>query len=134
MMKRSAFSLCALLLSVAPMVQADDAVLKQQIEALQQRVSDLEKRLDALETPQIKQAIKEAVGPESPGDSKVASNWDFLKIGYGYDKVRELLGEPMNVKGGAMEFWFYSDRDMDGPYVKFLFNKVNGWKGPEAKK
>jgi len=112
---------------------ADDAALQQQIELLQQRVTELERRLNALETPQIQQAIRAASGPENPGHSDVASNWEFLKVGYSYEKVRALLGEPVKVKSGAMEFWFYSDRELEGPFVKFLFNKVNSWKSPEAK-
>lgn len=134
MMKRLMASTAALLLLVMPLTQAaDDAALQQQVELLQQRVTELEKRLKALETPQIQQAIRAATGPENPGHSEVASNWEFLKVGYSYDKVRELLGEPLDVKSGAMEFWFYSDRGLEGPFVKFLFNKVNSWKGPQAR-
>lgn len=122
------------LFTLMPLAQAaDDAALQQQFEALQQRVGELEKRLNALETPQIQQAIRAVSGPENPGHSDVASNWEFLKVGYGYDKVRDLLGEPLKVKSGAMEFWFYSDRELDGPFVKFLFNKVNSWKRPQAR-
>lgn len=133
-MNVKAVGLLSVLFTLMPLAQAaDDAALQQQFEALQQRVSELEKRLDALETPQIQQAIRAVSGPENPGHSDVASNWEFLKVGYGYDKVRDLLGEPLKVKSGAMEFWFYSDRELDGPFVKFLFNKVNSWKGPQAR-
>lgn len=133
MAKRVAAALCGVLFGVMPLAQAaDEAALQQQIEVLQQRVTELEKRLDGLETPQIKQAIRAATGPEKPGHSEVAANWDFLKVGYSYDKVRELLGEPVKVKSGAMEFWFYSDHELDGPFVKFLFNKVQSWKGPQG--
>lgn len=127
-------SLFGLLFCVMPLTHAaDDVVLQQQLDSLQQRVTELEKRLNALETPQIKQAIREVSGPENPGHSDVASNWELLKVGYSYEKVRALLGEPVKVKSGAMEFWFYSDRELEGPFVKFLFNKVNSWKGPQAK-
>lgn len=133
-MKRSIAVVAGLLCSIVPLAHGtEDVHLQQQVEQLQQRVSDLERRLKALESPQIKEAIRAATGPENPGHSEVASNWEFLKIGNSYDKVRELLGEPLSTKSGAMEFWFYSDRGLEGPYVKFLFNKVNGWKGPQGK-
>lgn len=130
--RRMVFLWGVLWVLVFPARAADDAALQQQVEMLQQRVTELERRLDAIETPQIKQAIRSAAGPEKPGDSTEASNWDFLKVGYSYDKVRELLGEPVDIKRGAMEFWFYSDRGLKGPFVKFLFKQVNSWKGPEA--
>lgn len=128
---QSCVTLIAGLLFVMPVAEAaDDAALQQQMESLQQRVTELEKRLSALETPQIKEAIRKVSGPENPGHSEVAANWEFLKVGHGYTKVRELLGEPVAIKKGAMEFWFYSDKELDGPFVKFLFEKVTEWRGP----
>lgn len=132
-MSKKAIFLAAGLLAAVPLAQADEAGLQQQLEALQQRVTELERRLNTLETPQIREAIRAATGPEAPGQSEVASNWEFLKVGYSYEKVRELLGEPLQIKSGAMEFWFYSDRGLEGPFVKFLFNKVNSWKAPAAR-
>ncbi len=133
-MNKTVFCLCGVLMGVMSSAQAlDDANMQQQLDMLQQRVSELEQRLNVLEAPQIQQTIPEITGPEITGHSDAASNWTLLKVGYSYDKVRELLGEPVMVKSGAMEFWLYSDRGMDGGFVKFLFNKVNSWKGPQAK-
>ena len=131
---RSCMTLAAGLLTVMPMAEAsDDAPLQQQMESLQQRMTELEKRLNALETPQIQQAIRAVSGPENPGHGEVAANWKFLKVGHGYDKVRELLGEPVAIRKGAMEFWYYSDRELDGPFVQFLFNKVSEWREPQTR-
>ncbi len=104
--------------------------LQQQLEALSKRVAELEKRVGILDKPEVQQAIREVGGPESPGDSQIVDNWNYLKVGYDYDEVKELLGEPLSVKKGSMEFWFYSDQGTKGPFVKFLFRKVNSWKAP----
>lgn len=122
------------LLLMAPLLQAaDDGAAQQQLEALQQRVTELEKRLDTLAIPQGQQATRAASAPQSSGHSEVISDWKLLKVGYSYEEVRELLGTPVKITPGLMEFWFYSERDLDGPFVKFLFNQVNSWKAPQAK-
>jgi hypothetical protein len=110
---------------------ADDESLRQQVESLSKRVTQLEQRLDALESPEVKQVIEQVVPPSNPGDSSDVSNWSRLKVGYTYDDVRKLLGEPVRIKKGGMEFWYYSDKGLDGPFVKFLFRQVNAWQAPQ---
>ncbi len=133
-MNKILFPFYGVLLLMAPLSHAaDDAAVQQQINALQQRVTELGKRLDALATPQVQQAMRAASEPESPGHSEIVYNWGFLKVGHSYEEVRALLGEPVKTTPGAMEFWFYSERDLDGPFVKFLFNKVNSWKATQVK-
>jgi hypothetical protein len=124
--------LCGVLLA-SPCFAQNDASLQQQLEALTARVNDLEKRLNKLESPELMQIMREATPPENPGDSKDTSNWERLKVGYDYSDVRDLLGEPKQIKKGGMEFWYYSDAGLKGPYVKFLFRKVNGWRAPNSK-
>ncbi|MFC1748211.1 hypothetical protein ACFL2V_05330 [Pseudomonadota bacterium] len=110
---------------------ADDIeVLQLQVEALTKRVAELEQRLGVIDTPAVQKVIKDLNGPEDPGNSALASNWGFLKVGYDYVEVKELLGDPVKIKKGAMEFWYYSDKGLKGPFVKFLFSKVNDWKAP----
>ena len=130
---RSALALVIAMGVVPAGYAADSEALQQQIEALTKRVTALEKRIGILDTPAVKMAIKEASGPQKPGDSSDASNWGFLKVGYNYAEVRELLGEPVSIKRGGMEFWYYSDRGLKGPFVKFLFRKVNDWRGPRGR-
>jgi len=134
-MAKSRFLFCAILMVFGGMSSAqavDDSVIQQQLDALRQRVSELEKRINALDTPQVQKALHEANGPKNPGRGDVADNWRFLEIGYDYDKVRRLLGAPERVKSGPMEFWFYSARGLDGPHVTFVFKRVNSWTGPQA--
>lgn len=122
-----------LLLSVMTISGAyagDDDGLRQQIESLSKRVGELERRIDALEAPEVKEVIQQVVPPANAGDSTDTSNWDRLKVGLGYDDVRELLGEPVRIRRGDLELWFYSDKGTNGPYVKFFLRQVNDWKAP----
>ncbi len=99
------------------------------------RVAELEARLKMLEAQPAKVVVvhrDEESEPENPGDSTDNNNWLRLNIGHDYTDVRELIGEPLQIKRGAMELWFYSDKGLKGPHVKFLFKKVNGWRAPGA--
>ena len=118
------------IVTVSGAYAADDVSLKRQVEMLSQRVGELERRLDAIESPEIKAAIQQAVPPTNPGDSADGSNWSRLKIGFTYSDVRELLGEPLKIKPGDVELWYYSDQGADGPHVKFVFRLLNNWKAP----
>lgn len=126
-------SLAWLLLSmmVASGARAADAeALQRQVERLSQRMSELERRLDALEAPAVKEAIQKTAPPANAGDSTDASNWSRLEVGQGYNEVRKLLGEPVKIRRGDLEFWFYSDKGADGPYVKFVLRQTNDWRAP----
>ena len=54
------------IVTVSGAYAADDVSLKRQVEMLSQRVGKLERRLDAIESPEIKAAIQQAVGDEPP--------------------------------------------------------------------
>ncbi len=127
---------CLVLMAVAafcmPHAYADaESSLRKQVEVLTERVNQLEQRLNTLESPELKQMVEQVTAPVNPGHSDDQSNWNRLKVGYNYNEVSELLGEPVRIKKGGMEFWFYSDQGLDGPFVKFLFKKVNDWKAPQ---
>lgn len=107
---------------------SSDVELERKFNELSARVIELERRLNALESPEMVQLIEQNTASTNPGDSLDQSNWNRLKVGYNYDEVRELLGEPVKIKKGSMEFWFYSEHKLDGPFVKFIFKKVHSWK------
>ena len=113
-------------------VASSDAALEQKVTDLTSRVIELERRLDALESPEMMEMIEQNTAPTNPGNSLDQSNWNRLKVGYNYDEVRELLGEPVKVKGGTMEYWYYSEHKLEGPFVKFIFKKVGSWKAPSG--
>jgi len=107
---------------------SSDVDIERKLSDLTSRVVELERRLNALESPEMIQMIEQNTASTNPGDSLDQSNWNRLKVGYNYDEVRELVGEPVKIKKGSMEFWYYSGRKLDGPYVKFIFKKVHSWK------
>jgi len=112
---------------------SSDIALEQKVVDLTSRVIELERRLDALESPEMMQIIEQNSESKNPGDSLDQSNWNRLSVGYNYDEVRELLGAPLTIKKGSMEFWYYSERKLDGPFVKFIFKKVHSWKSVPVK-
>jgi len=125
-LKISGFMLLGL--SCSGMSQASSGVdLEKKLMDLSSRVIELERRLNALESPEMIELIEQNTASTNPGDSQDQSNWNRLKVGYNYDEVRELVGEPVKVKKGSMEFWYYSERKLDGPFVKFIFKKVHSW-------
>jgi len=124
-------------LLATPAIAASDRSLQLQIDALTQRLSELEQRLDTLEkrpaTVTRTTVIKTKSSlppPANPGEWQDATNWIHLKVGMDYHDVRALLGEPLKIRRGAAEYWYYSDKKFDGPHLKFLFKKVTSWKGP----
>ena len=106
---------------------SSDVDIERKLSDLTSRVIELERRLSALESPEMIQMIEQNTAATNPGDSQDQSNWNRLKVGYNYDEVRELVGEPVKIKKGSMEFWYYSERKLDGPHVKFIFKKVHSW-------
>lgn len=120
--------LIGLLVSAAPAMAAD-----QTLEALIKRVEALEKRLDALEQKPAQVIIKQDELPplQNPGNATEPENWARLTLGMSYVEVEELLGKPLSIRKGGVEYWYYSKGKLDGPFVKFLFNKVHSWRGLE---
>ncbi len=126
-------------LMMTPAIAASDKALQMQLDALTQRLSELEQRIETLEkrpaTVTRTTVIKTKSSlppPTNPGEWRDATNWIHLKVGMDYNDVKNLLGEPLKIRRGASEFWFYTDNKFDGPHLKFLFKKVNSWKAPEG--
>jgi hypothetical protein len=89
---------------------------------LQNHIEQLESRVKQLEQGIVASGGEIAVQPKGP--------WEKLTMGMTYQEVTEILGKPMSRKKGGVEYWFYSAQKLDGPYVKFLFEKVDSWKTP----
>lgn len=140
-MKKSSITICttiASLLFITPTIARSSDALQQQVDNLSQRLTELEQRLDALEKKPktvtrttIIKTESSLPPPTNPGEWRDATNWVHLKIGMDYQDVRDLLGEPVKIRSGASEFWYYTDKKFDGPHLKFLFKKLNSWKTPE---
>ncbi len=124
---------------ITPLSAIADEDLQTQIDALTERLNEMEQRLETLEkrpaTVTRTTVIKTKSSlppPTNPGDWQDATNWVHLKVGMDYSDVTDLLGEPFKIRRGASEYWFYTNHKFDGPHLKFLFKKVNSWKAPEG--
>ncbi|MCF6324640.1 MAG: outer membrane protein assembly factor BamE [Gammaproteobacteria bacterium] len=118
---------------------ASDKPLQQQVDALTERLSELEQRLISIEKrpttvtrTTIIKTDNSLPPPTNPGEWQDTTNWIHLKVGMDYQDVRDLLGEPLKIRRGASEFWYYTDKKFGGPHLKFLFKKVNAWTAPEG--
>ena len=93
--------------------------------ALEQRVSDLENRVTAIE-----EALSET---ETIGISdkrwQEVEIWRQLRVGMSEKQVQELLGRPLRVNGGAMARWYYSEHRFHS-YVVFQSGKLFSWTEP----
>ncbi len=132
-------ALVASALVTAPATASPDKSLQSQIDALSQHLSELEQRIAAIEKKPttvtrttIIKTDNSLPQPTNPGEWRDSTNWIHLKVGMDYDDVRDLLGEPLKIRRGASEFWYYTDQKFDGAHLKFLFKKVNSWQPPEG--
>lgn len=97
---------------------AGRVVSQQEFAALEARVAALEKRLSASPSPATNISADKAL-------------WRRLQAGMKPDQVRALLGEPVQLDGGANATWYYSTRERSGPYVFFISGKVYSWEEPK---
>jgi len=94
------------------------------LQSLQQQVFDLQKRVTELENQQTTPTA-------NINNKKTAGSvWQQLKIGMNYTEVTQLLGKPEHKTRGSVEFWYYSDQRSDGPFAKFIFQRLNNWEAP----
>jgi len=118
---------------------ASDKAMQMQVDALTERLSELEQRLNTIEKKPtmvtrttIIKTDNSLPPPTNPGEWQDTANWIHIKVGMDYQDVRDLLGEPIKIRRGASEFWYYTEQKFDGPHLKFLFKKVHAWKAPEG--
>lgn len=126
-------------LFITPAIAASDKSLQLQIDSLTQRLSELEQRLDNVESrpaavsrTTIIKTTSSLPPPTNPGEWQDPTNWLHLKVGMDYDDIRALLGEPLKIRRGSSEFWYFTDKKFDGPHLKFLFKKLNSWSAPQG--
>lgn len=151
----SAMILVAALCGAAQAAEAVDSSVEQRLKALEARVIELERRLEAKESapgvpaaapasaaspavaatpavPPVPAAAPRAVpaaGTDSPA-SLAPAQWHALKRGMSWGQVIGVLGKPGKKRVGTMsEVWFYPDAD--GGSVEFdRDGRVSGWSEP----
>jgi len=92
---------------------------------LEQRVSDLENRVTAIE-----EALSETETIDiSDKRWQEVEIWRQLRVGMSEKQVQELLGRPLRVNGGAMATWYYSETGFHS-YVVFQRGRLIRWTEP----
>ena len=70
-------------------------------------------------------------GSSEPG---FTVGWSRLQSGMKSDEVLRLLDEPKSIKATTVNtYWYYSDREADGPHVVFDSREmtVDRWRAPK---
>lgn len=121
-----------------------EPTVEQRLKALEQRVIELERRLDAPPPVAAPAPAAPARAPASarsapaapsaaepaPAAPAVAADWQALRKGMTWSQVSAVLGKPGKKRIGVMsEIWFYPDAD--GGSVEFdRDGRVSGWNEP----
>lgn len=127
-MSRYYFILGAVLYCSVSLTYAKDPKAVLDLDSLQQQVFDLQKRVTKLENK--KTETNKATNKISNNKEEKGSVWQQLKLGMSYKEVTQLLGKPAQKTRGSIEFWYYSTDKSDGPFAKFIFNRLNNWRAP----
>lgn len=133
------------ILGIGGLAVADgEPTVEQRLKALEQRVIELERRLDA--APAAPAAPAAAVAAPAPAAAPAAAtsrpvaaapaappalaDWQALRKGMTWSQVSAVLGKPGKKRIGVMsEIWFYPDAD--GGSVEFdRDGRVSGWNEP----
>ena len=94
----------------------------QRIERLEKFVLNLSNRIEQLEGQPQRQSRQ---------ISASKTTWRKLRLGMTKNQVRNLLGEPVRIDGGAvLTYWYYSKKSL-GPKVLFDPERVYGWEEPK---
>lgn len=123
-----------------------EPTVEQRLKALEQRVIELERRLDAPQpaaatataaparAPTTRAAPASAATPAAAEPAAAAppaaADWQALRKGMTWSQVSAVLGKPGKKRIGVMsEIWFYPDAD--GGSVEFdRDGRVSGWSEP----
>lgn len=94
--------------------------------SLERRIVELEKRVSELEA--ISKGTASKTSRSDPSSNwKDLQNWRQLRTAMSYDEVRALLGEPENIEGGIVAYWYWGSRKA---YVVFVSDQLQRWSEP----
>jgi outer membrane protein assembly factor BamE (lipoprotein component of BamABCDE complex) len=125
MLKYAASVLLSLLVSTSVFAQSID-----------ERVSDLERRVEQLERQSTNQSASAANRAQIVGGQdgwKRQENWRSLKRGMTEADVKGLLGEPhrVNALGATLTLWYYNP-PRGGEVTFGRDSRLDGWSEPRA--
>ena len=124
------YIICAIFITILSLASISTMAMENEAteSSLERRISYLEKRVDALEAGSKNTLPSKDYRPATMGSWKDKKNWRQLKTGMSYDEVRDLLGEPENIDGGEVAYWYWGGRRA---HVVFLSDKLSKWSEPQ---
>lgn len=100
----------------------------QRLSALEKEVQEIKLRLSKLESSnQVPADSKSTIATATAEGWKHQKSWRTLTTGMSPNEVRNLLGEPQQVRGGNVTFWTYPNKGE----VTFLGDSLYQWREPK---
>ena len=100
----------------------------QRLSALEKEVQELKLRLSKLESSnQVPSDTKSTVATATGEGWKYQKSWRTLTTGMSPNEVRNLLGDPQQVRGGNVTFWTYPNKGD----VTFMGDILYQWREPK---
>jgi len=100
----------------------------QRLSALEKEVQEIKLRLSKLESSNQAPADSKSTIATATGEGwKHQKSWRTLSAGMSPNEVRNLLGDPQQVRGGNVTFWTYPNKGD----VTFIGNTLQQWREPK---
>jgi hypothetical protein len=100
----------------------------QRLPDLEKEVQEIKLRLSKLESSNQAPADSKSTIATATGEGwKHQKSWRTLSAGMSPNEVRNLLGDPQQVRGGNVTFWTYPNKGD----VTFIGNTLQQWREPK---
>ena len=100
----------------------------QRLSALEREVQEIKLRLSKLEpSNQVPADSKSTIATATGEGWKHQKSWRNLSAGMNPNEVRNLLGDPQQVRGGNVTFWAYPNKGD----VTFIGDSLYQWREPK---
>lgn len=100
----------------------------QRLSALEKEIQEIKLRLLKLESSNQVPADSKSTTATATGEGwKHQKSWRTLSTGMSPNEVRNLLGDPQQVRGGNVTFWTYPNKGD----VTFMGDTLHQWREPK---